>query len=63
MAHLSLITTEVLFNSQEATRTSLLVTTLTDNIEDIKREAIRKAKTCYGLDIQNIQIGDQLRKK
>ena len=47
-------TTEVHFNAPGATRTSLLVTTLTDDPKVIKSEAIHKAKVCYGLNISNV---------
>jgi hypothetical protein len=53
------VTTEVLFQATGATRTSLLVTTLTSNPETIIQEAIHKAKVCYGLDIRDIHFGKQ----
>jgi len=59
MATLHRVTTEILFQATGATRTSLLVTTLTNNPETIRQEAIHKAKVCYGLDIHNIQFGKQ----
>ena len=59
MAHLTRITTEVFFNAQGATRTSLLVTTLSKDPSVILAEARRKARACYGLDIHNLRLGHQ----
>jgi hypothetical protein len=56
---LTRVTTEVFFTAPGATRTSLLVTTLTRDSETIRREAMHKAKVCYGLDIHDLRLGSQ----
>jgi len=59
MAQLTKITTQVFFVAPGATRTSLLVTTLTKDTQTIQQEAIHKAKACYGLDIRDVRLGGQ----
>ena len=63
MSRLTKVTTEVFFNAPGAARTSLLVTTLTKDVETIKREAVHKAAACYGIcitdDLSSLQLGRQ----
>jgi hypothetical protein len=59
MSHLKRVVTEVFFTAPGATMSSLRVTTLTSDVNVIKREAMHKAQACYGLNITNVTLGNQ----
>lgn len=59
MSKLRRVSTEV-FYMLGTERRSMLVTTLTKDVDTIKREALHKAEVCYGLKgISNLSLGGQ----